>query len=300
MTQPAATDRRLFFSQFRRSIAPSIRRAAVALVGALAFAGCSSSTDSSPITVTLSPTQASLRIGLSQSFMVSVQGTENTDVAWEASCGTVEGDGGTVTYTAPWYEGSCTLTATSQENASRSATATVTVTRTGLGQNNLLPNSGFDSDLSGWTVYSDGGTDPRGVWVAENAKGGSSSGSVEVSHLGAGNNGTRVALWVCLPSAPGTQYVYGATGRLRQALNGARPHILFWSFLDDACADSNPADPRFALAFPSSGVWAEAGDDYTAPDGTAYVGFLLGLEKDAGVNAEAWARFDDVFVYEEN
>jgi hypothetical protein len=83
-------------------------------------------------------------------------------------------------------------------------------------------------------------------------------------------------------------------------LNGAAPHILFWSYLDAGCSQDNPAEPRFALSFPSSGEWAEEGDDYTAPEGTAHLGVYLGLEKDAGVNADAWARFDDVFAYQEN
>lgn len=79
------------------------------------------------ISISISPDSAKLLVGESQEFTATVSGTENTAVSWEASGGTIDGSGNTVTYTAPEQPGTFTLTATSLADPGKSATAEITV-----------------------------------------------------------------------------------------------------------------------------------------------------------------------------
>ncbi len=203
-----------------------------------------------------------------------------------------------MTFTAPWAEGDCVVTVRSQESPGRSAVATVTVTRVGLGPN-LLLNPDFATDLSEWQIILDAAV-PRAIWNAEDAGGGAGSGSARVSHPLPGNNAHRIALKICLPSAPGVRYVYGGAARLTQELEGAIPSFLLWSFVNASCTELTPLEARSALNFESSDEWAVEGTSYTAPEGTAYIAFHVTLRKNSGVNMEAFALFDDLFLYQED
>jgi hypothetical protein len=79
------------------------------------------------VSVSLSPSSATLAVNGTQSFTATVTGTANTSVTWSTTCGTVTGTGNTITYTAPTVVGVCTLTATSNADPSSSADALVTV-----------------------------------------------------------------------------------------------------------------------------------------------------------------------------
>ena len=86
----------------------------VATLGALA-----------PITLTISPANATLQAGGRQQFTATVTGTNNTGVVWSATNGSIDQNG---LYTAPAMAGSATITAASVVNTSRSASAAVTIT----------------------------------------------------------------------------------------------------------------------------------------------------------------------------
>ena len=76
------------------------------------------------VSVTVSPTTASLQPGQQTQFTATVSGTRNTAVTWTASGGTVTSSG---QYTAPSSAGTYTLTATSVAKSSEPASAVVTV-----------------------------------------------------------------------------------------------------------------------------------------------------------------------------
>ncbi len=78
------------------------------------------------VSISVSPTTASLQTGKQQTFTAAVSGTTNTAVTWAASGGTVTSGG---QYTAPASAGTYTVTATSAADTSKSASATVTVTQ---------------------------------------------------------------------------------------------------------------------------------------------------------------------------
>lgn len=109
--------------------------------------GCAATTSvTRPITVTVSPTVASVPVGQTQAFIASVTGTPNTGVTWTLTeggvacspgCGTIAPtsttSGTATTYTAPATPpaqgGAVTVTATSAADATKSASATVTITQ---------------------------------------------------------------------------------------------------------------------------------------------------------------------------
>ncbi len=108
----------------------------------LAFSGCGGGGSSPPpppppppITVSVTPTQATVKAGASQLFSAIVTGTTNTAVTWQVN-GTPGGDAtvGTISmsglYTAPGTIPSpamVTVTAISQANSAKSGSASVTV-----------------------------------------------------------------------------------------------------------------------------------------------------------------------------
>ncbi|MGA7768349.1 MAG: Ig domain-containing protein, partial [Candidatus Sulfotelmatobacter sp.] len=84
--------------------------------------------DSSPgITISISPSRATIASNGQQQFTTSISGTADTAVTWSASAGTISSSGA---FTAPKVTSttSVTITAKSVANASSHAAATVTVT----------------------------------------------------------------------------------------------------------------------------------------------------------------------------
>ena len=79
----------------------------------------------SGVTVSISPTSASVATGGTQQFTATVTGTTNTAVTWSATAGSASSSG---LYTAPGTAGTYTVTATSVTDSTKSASATVNVT----------------------------------------------------------------------------------------------------------------------------------------------------------------------------
>lgn len=107
----------------------------VVIVLVFAFAGCSGGGNSTPpgpqlppqVSISVSPTSATVPSGQTQQFTATVTGSSNTAVAWSASAGSISSSG---LFTAPATSSniSATVTATAQADATKSAQATVTVT----------------------------------------------------------------------------------------------------------------------------------------------------------------------------
>ena len=109
--------------------------AAIAILFAATMTGCSSSSTSGTVSISISPTSATVALGRTQQFTATVKNTSNTAVTWQvngvtggnASVGTISAAG---LYTAPASIGSTqtvTVTATSVADNTKSGTATVTL-----------------------------------------------------------------------------------------------------------------------------------------------------------------------------
>ena len=81
---------------------------------------------SSGVSVSVSPTTASLQPGQQAQFSAQVSGTTNTAVNWSATGGTLTSSG---LYTAPSTAGTYTITATSTADSTKSASAAITVSQ---------------------------------------------------------------------------------------------------------------------------------------------------------------------------
>jgi hypothetical protein len=101
------------------------------------------------VSVSITPTTASLPTGGTQQFTASVTGSTNTAVTWTATGGTVSSTG---LYTAPATAGTYTVKATSVADTTKSASATVTVTAGTSAE--LIKNGGFESGATNWTQTS--------------------------------------------------------------------------------------------------------------------------------------------------
>lgn len=77
-----------------------------------------------PVSVSISPTTASLAPGATQQFSATVSNATDTSVTWKAGTGTVDANG---MYTAPATTGTDTVTATSNADPTKSASASVTI-----------------------------------------------------------------------------------------------------------------------------------------------------------------------------
>ena len=91
------------------------------------------SDDGDPVEVSVSvePDEVTLAPGEEQVFKALVTGASDTSVTWDASCGSIDERGSTVTYTAPAIvptDGTCTVTVTATSDADSTASDTAVVT----------------------------------------------------------------------------------------------------------------------------------------------------------------------------
>ena len=135
------------------------------------------------LSVSISPTTASISTGAQKQFAASVSGSTNTAVTWAASGGSVTSGG---LYTAPSSAGTYTVTATSAADSTKSATAVVTVSQTTQVSISISPSTvslstggqeQFTANVSGTsntavTWSASGGTvSTSGLYVAPSAAG---------------------------------------------------------------------------------------------------------------------------------
>ena len=137
----------------------------------------------SNISLSVSPTTASLQASQQKQFSSTVNGTTNTAVTWSASGGTITSAG---LYTAPSLGGTYTITATSAADSGKSASAVVTVSQPTQVSISVSPGSAslqsgaqqqFISSVSGtsntavaWSA-SGGTITTSGLYVAPSAAG---------------------------------------------------------------------------------------------------------------------------------
>ena len=97
--------------------------ALLALFG-LFISSCDTSGKTKPITITISPTTATVSIAETEQFTATVVGSTNTAVTWSATGGTIDNNG---LFTAGNTAGTFEVKAVSVADTSKSATAVVTV-----------------------------------------------------------------------------------------------------------------------------------------------------------------------------
>lgn len=102
-----------------------VKSALSALLAGAALSACQGGGPG--VVVTVSPAEIALLPGSEQTFTAFVSGSANTEVAWAATAGVVDGAGATINFHAPAEPGSYELTATSVADPTRHATAKVTV-----------------------------------------------------------------------------------------------------------------------------------------------------------------------------
>ncbi len=79
------------------------------------------------VTISITPTTAAVDAGGTATFSATVANATNSAVTWSASGGSIVGNGGTATWTAPLSGGPFKVTATSVAAPTKAASATVTV-----------------------------------------------------------------------------------------------------------------------------------------------------------------------------
>ena len=98
------------------------------LMPCLCLEACHSDATSQSVSITVSPTSATLAAGATQQFTATIIGSTNAAVNWSVSSGSISSSG---LYTAPvsiMANTTVTLTATAQADSTKQATATLTVT----------------------------------------------------------------------------------------------------------------------------------------------------------------------------
>src|SRR5690348_10471900 len=110
-----------------------ISRTMVMFVIAFLIAGCNSSPKKADsISISISPSTASVQTGQTKQFTANLTGSTNTGVSWSVVGGSANGSiSASGLYTAPDTVpsgGTVTVSATAQADATKIATATVTVT----------------------------------------------------------------------------------------------------------------------------------------------------------------------------
>ena len=99
-------------------------------------------TTAGSVSVSITPTTATVAAGATYQFSASVTGSTNTAVTWTTTGGTVSTAG---LYTAPATAGTYTVKATSVADTTKSASATVTVTSTGTTYNEVESNGSISA-----------------------------------------------------------------------------------------------------------------------------------------------------------
>ncbi|MDZ7704178.1 MAG: hypothetical protein U5L04_06835 [Trueperaceae bacterium] len=114
----------------------------------------------------VSPNEAYLAQGQTQTFRVHVRGTDNNSVVWSADAGAVGGAGSEVLYTAPGTPGEYTLSVQSGAFPEQRATATVVVGEVGVSISPvvvILPTTDRDEEF---TALVSGTVDKSVTWNA--------------------------------------------------------------------------------------------------------------------------------------
>ncbi len=185
----------------------------------LVLSACHGSSPTTPVSITISPSTASIDIGGTQRFRATVSGAPDAEITWSLSgdgcandaCGWIDAAGNYSAPDDPPNPPTMTITATVQGNEAKSAAATVTITS--------RSNAGF----SGRYALLFNGFEANDVAVAI-------TGSIEVDGNGRVTGGTldtnRTVGVQTMAITDGT-YSFGADSRGRLNLNTPQGALVF-------------------------------------------------------------------------
>ena len=246
------------------SSSSGLRWAALSAIALLI--GCAAPPQNKGVSISISPTTASVAPGATKQFTATVKGSSNTSATWSVQEGAT---GGTITaaglYTAPASAGSFHVVATSAADTSKTASATVTVTGSASGvtvtidpPSPTVPASGtqqFTATVTGssntavtWSVgeSSSGETVNDGLYVAPALAGTYHVTATSVAEPTASATAT-VTVNVTLTVTPPTPTV--APGRQQPfmvAVLGTTSTDVTWS-VQEGAAGGSFADPSSGL-----------------------------------------------------
>ncbi len=140
--------------------------AALFLISAIWMSGCGSS--SAPISISVTPGAATLTVGQSQPFTVSIANARNTAVTWSVQEGAA---GGSITaggiYTAPMKAGIYHVVAVSVADASKTASAAITATAPAPAFTSTAPASASEGVVYSYSLAA---TDPVNTAITYSLK----------------------------------------------------------------------------------------------------------------------------------
>jgi hypothetical protein len=144
------------------------------------------------VTVSVTPTQATVPASGSASFTASVKNAATTSVHWKVSAGAISGSGNTVTYVAPSTAGTQSVTATADADTTKEATATVTVATAAPVAVSISPGAA-SLPTGGTASFTAGVSNTTNTAVTWTATGGTISGAGNtITYAAPANAGTYV------------------------------------------------------------------------------------------------------------
>lgn len=170
------------------------------------------------------------------------------------------------------------------------AFAFIGLTSGALAQGNLLTNSGFDVDLSGW----ENPNNRSAIWTEGDASGSPLSGAAVVANVGPGNDTAQLVLVKCVRVTGSTEYDFG--GQLRVPIwqpTFIAATIVIETFDSGDC--SGPVLQIQTLGTSRVDDWEIVGSSTTtaSTSGSALVG--LGVFKPSGVDNDTIGVFDNIY-----
>lgn len=156
---------------------------------------------------------------------------------------------------------------------------------------NLLPNPGFDSGLSGWN------NGPfTSVWSADDAAGSPTSGSAEGIQDREEASGGSFLDSPCTPVLAGETYDVGADLRLPTGQTPGRVSFSVRLLSDSRCRDTvTTTDGGRIRSTETTGQWTSFFSQITIPEGVVAVTFELGMAKNE-TGGEVHAFADNVYL----
>jgi PKD repeat protein len=242
----------------------------------------------SGITVSVSPSTATVQSGKTQQFIATVQNAEYQAVTWSASLGTITSAG---LYTAPTVTVStaATITATAVADPSKFFVARVTINPPVLASSpTALINPGFELGSVGWVANTTTGATVRVVNNVGGAHGGANYAEAKsgpdqfIAYFAADTNGRPIYF----PVQPGQTITFGGWVNSISGDGYARWKV---QLSDANKSNITHVSPTLSTVRPSSGwTWMER--SLTVPAGKSYVRFELQVYKST---VPTVVRFDD-------
>ncbi len=192
----------------RHSPSWSPLRNSLATLALIALAACGSDTTDppEPVTISISPTTATLQGGGTQLFTATVANGATNEVTWTSSGGTLTGSGNSRTFTAPISGGNFTVTATSVDDATKKASASVTVTAVSV----AISPSNATADAGGTVAFNatvNGSSNSAVTWTATAGTINGNGNSATLTTPVTGGSVTVTATSVADPTKSGTASV---------------------------------------------------------------------------------------------